>query len=102
MINDYMYLNYKRRDEITKKVAVYASFKNRNRKVIDYFLNQVGNWCIMKNYDYTIYFDKIQNSTSLKNRRELEDLKTDIEQKKYSKIIIKDISHLSRNVNESF
>lgn len=79
-----------------EKVAVYASFKNQNRDSIDFFLKQISNWCIMKNYDYTIYFDKVNNRLDL-DRKELNVLKEDIRNKKYSKIIIKDLSHLSRN-----
>lgn len=79
-----------------EKVAVYASFKNHNRQSIDYFLKQISDWCLMKNYDYTIYFDKVQNRLSL-DRKELNDLKEDIENKRYSKVIIKDLKQLSRN-----
>lgn len=79
-----------------EKVAVYASFKNQNSKSIEYTLKQIANWCLMKNYDYTIYFDKVKNRLDL-NRKELNNLKEDIENKEYSKIVIKDITQLSRN-----
>lgn len=79
-----------------EKVAVYASFKNQNSKSIEYTLKQIANWCLMKNYDYTIYFDKVKNRLDL-NRKELNNLKEDIENKVYSKIVIKDITQLSRN-----
>lgn len=79
-----------------EKVATYASFKNKNIDSINYFLKQMSNWCIMKNYDYTIYFDKVDNRLDL-NRTELNALKTAIKDKKFSKVIVKDITHLSRN-----
>ena len=79
-----------------EKVAVYLCFKNKKRVAIDYFLKQISDWCLMKNYDYTIYFDKVQNRLSL-DRKELNDLKEDIENKRYSKVIIKDLKQLSRN-----
>lgn len=50
----------------------------------------------MKNYDYTIYFDKVKSRLDL-DRKELNNLKEDIENKEYSKIVIKDITQLSRN-----
>lgn len=50
----------------------------------------------MKNYDYTIYFDKVKSRLDL-DRKELNSLKEDIENKEYSKIVIKDITQLSRN-----
>ena len=60
-----------------EKVAVYLCFKNKKRVAIDYFLKQISDWCLMKNYDYTIYFDKVQNRLSL-DRKELNDLKEDV------------------------
>jgi len=79
-----------------EKVAVYASFKNQNRKSIDFFLKQIADYCLMKNYDYTIYFDKVKSRLDL-DRKELNNLKEDIENKEYSKIVMKDITQLSRN-----
>lgn len=84
-----------------EKVAVYASFKNQNRKSIDFILKQIADWCLMKNYDYTIYFDKVDNRLDLKNRKELNSLKDDIENNEYSKMVIKDISQLSRNAYQN-
>ncbi|MBQ3474880.1 MAG: recombinase family protein [Bacilli bacterium] len=79
-----------------EKVAVYASFKNQNRKSIDFFLKRIADYCLMKNYDYTIYFDKVKSRLDL-DRKELNNLKDDIENKEYSKVVIKDIAQLSRN-----
>ena len=79
-----------------EKVAVYASFKNQNSKSIEYSLKQLANYCLMKNYDYTFYFDKVKNRLDL-DRKELNSLKEDIENKEYSKVVIKDITQLSRN-----
>lgn len=79
-----------------EKVAVYASFKNQNRKSIDFFLKRIADYCLMKNYDYTIYFDKVKSRLDL-DRKELNNLKENIENKEYSKIVIKDITQLSRN-----
>lgn len=79
-----------------EKVAVYASFKNQNRKSIDFNLKLIADYCLMKNYDYTIYFDKVKSRLDL-DRKELNKLKEDIKNKEYSKLVIKDITHLSRN-----
>ena len=79
-----------------EKVAVYASFKNQNSKSMEYSLKQLANYCLMKNYDYTFYFDKVKSRLDL-NRKELNSLKEDIENKEYSKVVIKDITQLSRN-----
>lgn len=84
-----------------EKVAVYASFKKLNSKSVDFFLKQISDWCFMKNYDYTIYLDKVQNYSNLNNRTRLEDLKEDIEQQIYSRIIIKNISQLSKNAEDN-
>ena len=79
-----------------EKVAVYAGFKNQNSKSIEYSLKQLANYCLMKNYDYTFYFDKVKSRLDL-DRKELNSLKEDIENKEYSKVVIKDITQLSRN-----
>ena len=53
-----------------EKVAIYASFKNQSTKSIEYTLKSMTDWCLMKNYDYTIYFDKVKSRVDL-NRKEL-------------------------------
>ena len=82
-----------------EKVAIYASYKNENRDYIEFLLNQIKDWCYLKNYDYTIYLDKREKN--LNNRSEFKKLKKDIENHKYSKIIIKDIRHITRNLHYS-
>ena len=84
-----------------EKVAVYASFKKQSRKSIDFFLRKIADWCLVNNYDYTIYFDKVQERTNLKNRKELENLKEHIRQKRYSKVVVKNITQLSTNTDEN-
>ena len=79
-----------------EKVAIYASFKSQSTKSIEYTLKSMTDWCLMKNYDYTIYFDKVKSRVDL-NRKELNNLKSNIKNKRYSKVIIKDISQLSKN-----
>ena len=79
-----------------EKVAVYASFKNQNSKSIEYSLKQLANYCLMKNYDYTFFFFIVKSRLDL-DRKELNSLKEDIENKEYSKVVIKDITQLSRN-----
>ena len=69
-----------------EKVAVYASFKNHNRQSIDYFLKQISDWCLMKNYDYTLYFDKVQNRLDL-NRKELNNLIFKSNYKRHNSVI---------------
>ena len=70
-----------------EKVAVYASFKNQNSKSIEYSLKQLANYCLMKNYDYTFYFDKVKSRLDL-DRKELNSLKEDIENKELVRQII--------------
>ena len=82
-----------------EKVAIYASCKNKSRDYIEFLLNQITDWCYSKNYDYTIFLDKKEKN--LNNRSELNKLKKDIENHKYSKIIIKDIRHITRNLHYS-
>lgn len=84
-----------------EKVAVYASYKTKDRDTIKVFLKQLANWCLFKNYDYTLYLDIVDNRISLKGRKELEDLKEDIGNKEYSKIVVRNISQLSRNTFEN-
>ena len=79
-----------------EKVAGYASFKKQGSESIDFTLKQLADYCLMKNYDYTIYFDKIKSRLDV-DRKELNSLKEDIEQNMYSKVIIKDVRHLSRD-----
>ena len=80
-----------------EKVAIYASFKNKRRSSMDFFLKQITDWCLLKNYDYTIYFDKVDNRLDL-NRKELNILKNDIQNGKYRKVVMKNIMQLSRNI----
>ena len=84
-----------------EKVAVYASFKKQSRKSIDFVLRKIADWCLVNNYDYTIYFDKVQERTNLKNRKELENLKEHIRQKRYSKVVVKNITQLSTTTDEN-
>ena len=51
----------------------------------------------MKNYDYTLYFDKVKSRLNL-DRKELNSLKENIKNGEYSKVIIKDITQLSKNI----
>ncbi len=84
-----------------EKVAFYACFKNQNKHSIEYFLNKISDWCLLKNYDYTVYIDKVDNRLHMNDRKELKLLKNDIESGEYSKIIVNDIKHLSRDVVET-
>ena len=83
-----------------EKVAVYASFKNKDKKLISHHLKRIKDWCLIKSYDCTIYLDKVKDRRNLQNRKELEDLKDDVRQHRYSKVIIENISQLSNNVTE--
>ena len=84
-----------------EKVAFYACFKNQNKHSIEYFLNKISDWCLLKNYDYTVYIDKVNNRLHMNDRKELKLLKDDIESGEYSKVIVNDIKHLSRDVVET-
>lgn len=80
-----------------EKVAGYICFKNYKKNLISFYLKQMSDWCLMKNYDCTIYFDKVKSRSDL-DRKELDRLKEDIKNKKYSKVVIKDITNVSRNI----
>ena len=84
-----------------EKVAIYSSFKEKNSDSIKTNLKRITDWCVLKNYDYTIYLDKVKNRISLLNRNELEELKQDIKDYRYTKVIIKDLTHLSRNTKHN-
>lgn len=84
-----------------EKVAIYSSFKEKNSDSIKTNLKRITDWCVLKNYDYTIYLDKVKNRISLLNRNELEELKQDIKDNRYTKVIIKDLTHLSRNTKHN-
>ena len=79
-----------------EKVAVYASFKKHSSEGIDFIMNQLSEYCLMRNYDYTIYLDKVKSRLDV-DRKELNSLIEDIKQNMYSKVIIRDIRHLSRD-----
>ena len=78
------------------KVAIYASLKNHNKEFIDFYIKELEDYCISNDYDYTMYIDMIDNRLDM-NRKELNNLKEDIENQEYSKIVIKNLSQLSRN-----
>ncbi len=80
-----------------EKVAGYLCFINQSESSINFHIRQMLDWCLFKNYDCMIYFDKVKSRSDF-NRKELNKLKLDIQNKKYSKLIIKDLTHLSKNV----
>lgn len=79
-----------------EKVAGYLCFKNQSKESMNLNLKQMSEWCLLKNYDCTIYFDKVKNRLDL-DRNELNKLKHDIQDGKYKKLIIKDMTNVSRN-----
>ena len=62
---------------------------------------KISNWCLLKNYDYTVYIDKVDSRLHMDDRKELKLLKDDIESGEYSKIIVNNIKHLSRDIVEN-
>lgn len=79
-----------------EKVAGYLCFKDQGKNAISFNLKKMSDWCLLNNYDCSIYFDKVKSHLDF-NRKELDRLKEDIKNKKYSKVIIKDITNISRN-----
>ena len=79
-----------------EKVAGYLCFKNQSKNSISTGLKQMADWCLLKNYDCMIYFDKVKSRIDL-NRKELNRLKNDIQNGKYKKVVIKDITNVSRD-----
>lgn len=79
-----------------EKVAGYLCFKNQGKNSISIGLKQMVDWCLLKNYDCTIYFDKVKSRLDL-NRKELNRLKEYIQNEKYKKVVIKDMTNVSRN-----
>ncbi|HIS11731.1 MAG TPA: hypothetical protein IAB40_01330 [Candidatus Onthocola stercoravium] len=68
-----------------EKVAGYLCFKNQSKESMNLNLKQMSEWCLLKNYDCTIYFDKVKNRLDL-DRNELNKLKHDIQKWKVQKI----------------
>ena len=76
-----------------EEVAVYISLKNS-------IISLVKKYCNLKKYNYEIYLDEVENRLSL-DRKELNRLMNDIKKHKYSKLIIRDVTHLSRNIYDN-
>lgn len=83
-----------------EEVAVYISLKNSNSYVKNSITSLVENYCNLKKYNYEIYLDEVENRLSL-DRKELNRLMNDIKKHKYSKLIIRDVTHLSRNIYDN-
>lgn len=79
-----------------EKVAAYICLKNSKNYLKNNLLSQVEYYCNLKEYNYDIYIDEVENRLSL-DRKELNRLMEDIKEHKYSKLIIRGITHLSRN-----
>lgn len=83
-----------------EEVAVYISLKNSNSYVKNSIISLVKKYCNLKKYNYEIYLDEVENCLSL-DRKELNRLMNDIKKHKYSKLIIRDVTHLSRNIYDN-
>lgn len=83
-----------------EEVAVYISLKNSNSYVKNSIISLVKKYCNLKKYNYEIYLDEVENRLSL-DRKELNRLMNDIKKHKYSKLIIRDVTHLSRNIYDN-
>lgn len=82
-----------------EKVAVYYTQKISDEKSNNYYLDIINNWCKNNNYDYDLFVDKVKSRKMINNRIELERLKKDISNKVYKKIIITDLTNISRDMN---
>ncbi len=85
---------------IMEEVAVYISLKNNKNYLKNSIFSQVENYCNLKKYNYEIYLDEVENRSSL-DRKELNRLMNDMKKHKYSKLIIRDVTHLSRNTYDN-
>ena len=85
---------------IMEEVAVYISLKNNKNYLKNSIFSQVENYCNLKKYNYEIYLDEVENRSSL-DMKELNRLMNDIKKHKYSKLIIRDVTHLSRNTYDN-
>lgn len=83
-----------------EEVAVYISLKNNKNYLKNSIFSQAENYCNLKKYNYEIYLDEVENCSSL-DRKELNRLMNDIKKHKYSKLIIRDVTHLSRNTYDN-
>lgn len=83
-----------------EEVAVYVSLKNNKNYLKNSIFSQVENYCNLKEYNYEIYLDEVENRSSL-DRKELNRLMNDVKKHKYSKLIIRDVTHLSRNTYDN-
>ena len=76
-----------------RKLAVYESWKDY-RNFTKEEIKRIYN--IDEDFDY--YCDYIKSRTSLENRPNLNRLKEDIKKNKVSKVIIRSMNHLSRDM----
>ncbi|MCI9434915.1 MAG: recombinase family protein [Bacilli bacterium] len=82
-----------------ERVAVYYVEKINKEHSCNLDLRKIGNFCIENNYDYCLYVDIVKSRKIINNRKELKKLKKDIENRVYSKIIILNLSNISRNID---
>lgn len=82
-----------------EKVALYCTeLINNNDKInnlVETFIYMCKNR--NKNYDYTVFCDRVKSRNSTENRPKLEELKKDIKNNVYKKIIILNLKNLSRD-----
>lgn len=81
-----------------EKVAVYLTFKKKHdNRIKDIQMKNISDYCFNKNYDYDLYLDIVDSNLDLFHRKDFNRLKEQIEDDKYDKVIIKNMSNLSRD-----
>lgn len=82
-----------------EKVAVYYVSKIDKEHSSELDLIKIEDYCKENNYDYTLYIDRVKSRKITIGRNSLDNLKEDIENGKFSKIIITNLTNVSRDTN---
>ena len=80
-----------------EKVAVYYVSKLDKEYSSELTLMKIKNYCKENDYDYTLYMDKVKSRRITTGRNELDKLKEDLKNGRFSKIIITDLSNICRD-----
>ena len=82
-----------------EKVAVYFVQKIDKNSCCKINIKEIDNWCKKNNYDYFLYLDFVANGQNINERRAFTQLKEDLADGKFSKVIIKNIPNVSKDRN---
>ena len=82
-----------------EKIAVYYVSKIDKEHSAELDLIKIENYCKENSYDYTLYIDKVKSRKIITGRNSLDKLKEDIKNGMFSKILITNLTNVSRDTN---